>query len=68
MPGTCTSLFTVHSVDPEVAAVLLTILVAGLLAVPALVAGAGRRREVRRVCALCGRILVLGERTCDCDL
>jgi hypothetical protein len=58
----------VPAIDPDVAAVCLTALVALVLAVPAFADGVRRRRELRRVCALCGRLLVLGERTCDCDL
>ncbi|HTS74059.1 MAG TPA: hypothetical protein VEG40_01125 [Gaiellaceae bacterium] len=50
--------------DPEVAAVLLAAAFAGVLALP------GLRKALRRggqVCASCGRLIVLGERTCDCD-
>jgi hypothetical protein len=50
--------------DPELAAVLLSFGLAGLLALP------GLRKAVRRterVCTRCGRRLILGERTCDCD-
>jgi len=50
--------------DPEVAAVLLAAAFAGVLALP------GLRKALRRggqVCAFCGRQIVLGERTCDCD-
>jgi hypothetical protein len=50
--------------DPEVAAVLLAAAFAGALALP------GLRKTVHRAeraCASCGRLIVLGERTCDCD-
>jgi hypothetical protein len=49
---------------PELAAVLLAFVFAGLVSLPEL------RRALRRserFCATCGRRLILGERTCDCD-
>jgi hypothetical protein len=50
--------------DPDLASVLLAAAFAGLLAVPGL-RNAARRGE--RFCASCGRRILLGERTCDCD-
>lgn len=50
--------------DPELVSVLLALGLAGLLALPGL-RKAARRSE--RFCLTCGRRLVLGERTCDCD-
>jgi hypothetical protein len=53
-----------HVLDPDVASVLLAAAFAGALALP------GLRKAVRRaerVCTSCGRRIVLGERTCDCD-
>jgi hypothetical protein len=50
--------------DPDLAAVLLTAAFAGVLALPAL-RKALRRGE--RFCERCGRRILLGERTCDCD-
>jgi hypothetical protein len=50
--------------DPDLAAVLLAFALAGALALP------GLRRLVRRserFCVACGRRILLGERTCDCD-
>ena len=50
--------------DPDVASVLLAFAFAGALALPAL------RKAVRRgerFCESCGRRILLGERTCDCD-
>jgi hypothetical protein len=50
--------------DPDLAAILLTAAFAGLLALP------GLRKALRRgerVCIRCGRRLLLGQRTCDCD-
>jgi hypothetical protein len=50
--------------DPELVAVLLAAAFAGVLALPEL-RKALRRGE--RFCASCGRRVLLGERTCDCD-
>ncbi len=50
--------------DPDLASVLLAFVFAGLLAVPRL-RKAMRRGE--RFCASCGRRVLLGERTCDCE-
>jgi len=50
--------------DPDVASVLLAFALAGVLALP------GLRRKLRRAerfCVSCGRRVVLGQRTCDCD-
>lgn len=50
--------------DPDVASVLLALAFAGALALP------GLRKALRRgerFCASCGRRILLGERTCDCD-
>ena len=50
--------------DPDLASVLLAAVFAGLLAIP------GLRKAVRRgerYCVSCGRRILLGERTCDCD-
>jgi hypothetical protein len=50
--------------DPDLASVLLAFAFAGLLGLPAL------RRTVRRggrFCESCGRRILLGERTCDCN-
>jgi hypothetical protein len=50
--------------DPDVAAVLLAAAFAGVLALP------GLRKAVRRgerFCVSCGRRVLLGQKTCDCD-
>lgn len=50
--------------DPELASVLLALALAGALSLPRL------RKVVRRgerFCESCGRRILLGERTCDCD-
>jgi hypothetical protein len=50
--------------DPGLASVLLAFAFAGLLALP------GLRKATRRAgrfCETCGRRVIFGERTCDCD-
>ena len=50
--------------DPELASILMAFALAGALGLPAL------RRAVRRgerFCESCGRRILLGQRTCDCD-
>jgi hypothetical protein len=50
--------------DPELAAVLLAVAFAVALAAP------GWRKAFRRserFCKSCGRRILLGEKTCDCD-
>jgi hypothetical protein len=50
--------------DPDLASVLLAFALAGALALP------GLRKALRRgerFCESCGRRILLGERTCDCD-
>jgi hypothetical protein len=51
--------------DPGLASVILAFAFAGLLALPGLARTA--RRAERRFCETCGRLKILGERTCDCD-
>jgi hypothetical protein len=52
--------------DPDLTAVLLTVAVAAGLGLGSKLAGMRRRRTIDRFCDLCGRVLVLGEKTCDC--
>jgi hypothetical protein len=50
--------------DPDLASVLLALALAAALSLPRL------RKVVRRgerFCESCGRRVLLGERTCDCD-
>jgi hypothetical protein len=51
------------TIDPEVAAILAALIFGFVVSLPKL---QRRAREVRE-CLRCGRIRVLGERTCDCD-
>ena len=55
------------TLDPDLASVLLAIALAAAAALPALTRLAARQCDVRRTCLACGRRLILGERTCDCD-
>jgi len=50
--------------DPQLAAVLLALALAAGLAVPGWVRALKR---AERFCESCGRRLLLGEKTCDCD-
>ncbi|MFL5919727.1 MAG: hypothetical protein ACJ743_12870 [Gaiellaceae bacterium] len=50
--------------DPELASIVLALALAALLALPGLRRAA---RGAERFCETCGRRLILGERTCDCD-
>jgi hypothetical protein len=50
--------------DPDLASVLLALVLAGLLGLPRM--GKALRRG-ERFCESCGRRILLGERTCDCD-
>jgi hypothetical protein len=51
--------------DPQLAAILLAFAFAGLLSLSGLHKAA--RRTEQRFCETCGRLKILGERTCDCD-
>jgi hypothetical protein len=50
--------------DPDLAAVLLAFALAGALLLPRLRTAL---RHGERFCESCGRSIILGERTCDCD-
>jgi hypothetical protein len=50
--------------DPDLASILLAFALAGIAGLPR------ARKALRRgesFCASCGRRILLGERTCDCD-
>jgi hypothetical protein len=51
-------------IDPELAAVLTALAFGVLLTLPGVRRAA---RQSERFCATCGRRILLGERTCDCD-
>ena len=50
--------------DPDLASVLLAAAFAGVLALPGL---RKKLRRAERACVSCGRRVVFGQRTCDCD-
>jgi hypothetical protein len=50
----------------DVIAVLGALALAASFGLPGLQRAARRRRQAFRACTRCGRVLVLGERTCDC--
>ena len=52
--------------DPELAAVLGSLVVGAAIGLPAGQQAFRRRRRALRECLSCGRSIVLGERTCDC--
>jgi hypothetical protein len=51
-------------IDPELAAVLGALAFGVLLTLPGLHRAA---RRAENYCASCGRRILLGQRTCDCD-
>ena len=55
------------SIDPEIAAVLAALVLGSLAGLPGLHRAVLRRRRALRSCLDCGRTLLLGERTCDCE-
>jgi hypothetical protein len=52
--------------DPDLTAVLLALAIAGGLSASKVASDLRRKRALRRICDLCGRLRVLGEQTCDC--
>ena len=54
-------------IDPDLLAILMAAAFAGLLFVGRLPGTVRRRRELTRLCSACGRRLIQGTRTCDCD-
>ena len=55
------------TIDPEVAAIVGALVVAALSSVPRLQRSVRARRRALRECLACGRRIVSGERTCDCE-
>jgi hypothetical protein len=56
------------TLDPEVAAILAALVAAALAGVPRLKLSLRRRRRALHECLACGRSIVFGERTCDCEV
>jgi hypothetical protein len=55
------------TIDPELAAILAALAAGALAAAPRFQRSLLRRRRALRECLLCGRSIVLRERTCDCE-
>jgi len=55
------------TIDPEVAAILAALVAAVLAGAPRLQRSLRRRRRAVHACLVCGRSIVFGERTCDCE-
>jgi hypothetical protein len=53
--------------EPEIAAVLAALVLGSLAGLPGLHKAVQQRRRALRMCLNCGRTLLLGERTCDCE-
>jgi hypothetical protein len=56
------------TLDPEVAAILAALVAAAFAAAPRVRNSLRRRRRALRECLACGRSVVFGERTCDCEV
>jgi len=56
------------TIDPELAAILAALVAAALLGAPRFQRSLRLRRRAMRECLNCGRSVVLGERTCDCEV
>ena len=52
---------------PELVAVFAALAFAGLVGLPGFHRSLQRRRRALRRCLNCGRTVLLGERTCDCE-
>jgi hypothetical protein len=55
------------TIDPEVAAILAALVGGALAGAPRLQRAIRQRRRALRACLACGRSIVFGERTCDCE-
>jgi hypothetical protein len=55
------------TIDPEVAAILAALAGAMLAGAPRVQRSLRRRRRAVHECLNCGRSIVFGERTCDCE-
>jgi hypothetical protein len=56
------------TLDPEVAAILAALVAAASAGAPRMRRSLRRRRRALRECLACGRSVVFGERTCDCEV
>ena len=55
------------TLDPEVAAILAALVAAASAGAPRLQRSLRQRRRALHECLACGRSIVFGERTCDCE-
>ncbi len=53
--------------DPEVVAIVAALVFGSVVGLPGLHRAVRQRRRALRTCLSCGRTLLLGERTCDCE-
>jgi hypothetical protein len=55
------------TIDPELAAILAALVTGALVGAPRLQRSLRQRRRALRACLTCGRSILFGERTCDCE-
>jgi hypothetical protein len=56
------------TIDPELAAILASLVAGAVLGAPRFQRSVRQRRRALRECLDCGRTIVFGERTCDCKV
>ena len=55
------------TIDPELAAILVALVAGAVVGAPRFQRWLRQRRRALRECLMCGRSIVVGERTCDCE-
>jgi len=55
------------TIDPELAAILVALVAGAVVGAPRFQRSLRQRRRALRECLMCGRSIVFGERTCDCE-
>jgi hypothetical protein len=56
------------TIDPEFAAILAALVGGAVVGAPRFQRSLRQRRRALRACLMCGRSIVFGERTCDCEV
>jgi hypothetical protein len=56
------------TIDPELAAILAALVAGAVVGAPRFQRSLRQRRRTVRKCLVCGRSIVFGERTCDCEV
>jgi len=56
------------TIDPELAAILAALVAGAVAGAPRFQRSLRQRRLALRKCLMCGRSIVFGERTCDCEV